>query len=59
MNQDYREFATNCGGKNKYISFKKRLDGKMLKPIHCLETYIKFLNFKQHLVLTKNESVSL
>lgn len=37
---------------------KKRLDGKALEPIRCVETYIKFFYLRQHLVLTGNESVS-
>lgn len=41
----------------KIYLIKKRLDGKNLKSIHCVETYIFFF-FKQHLVLTRNESVS-
>lgn len=41
---------------NRVYFIKKKLDGKALEPIHCVETYV--LYFKQHLVLTRNDSVS-
>lgn len=41
---------------NSVYFIKKKLDGKALEPIHCVETYV--LYFKQHLVLTRNDSVS-